>query len=265
MLRPCVDISSHSPRPPLFSVCLFTFRCLSVTFLYLVQVLTAERHLRHSFGSLERADFATICIMAPPEHILARLLRERTCAVSPTEVAAQIVATELAAQRVAKAYHDGDLPLFDLIVPDGLYAKMRKDLSHRGMMQLEKDRRIYKTDWFDIITQEWYRDPTNLVYGCAGRYLNQFIDPRRPLHGWLSCLGDEKIGDLFEALLGHSWLVRTHDLWMWMHDRHEARTTILVVEAFLWSIVDLVDVMHSNGFTLDLQNSRFFDQLMLRL
>ena len=35
LLRPCVDISPHSPRPPLSSVCLFTFRSLSVPFLYL--------------------------------------------------------------------------------------------------------------------------------------------------------------------------------------------------------------------------------------
>ena len=124
-----------------------------------------------------------------------------------------VEALELCTHALAAAYHGGELPACDHILPEGAYQGLRKDLSHRGMVRLPPGRQRLSTDWYDPITKEWTRDPTNLVYGCAGRYLKHFLVPNTVLHRELSRLGDEKIGDVVEALLGLAWLARINDPW----------------------------------------------------
>ena len=201
--------------------------------------------------------------MAPPPAVLAAILRRETCALSPEDVAEHIHAVELSAVELAAAYHRGNLPYCDLILPQGLYQGMRKELSHRGMLELKAERLRVANDWFDTQTQAWYRDPTNLVYGCAGRYLAQFLMPRSSWHQALCELGDEKIGDVFEALLGIAWLSRIRDPWAYECSLEKRATSL--IERFVWGMVDLLEAMRRNKVTRDLSNSRFFADFMLRL
>ena len=219
--------------------------------------------LRSHFGSstwnarLPRPDTSlSVMGMASPPAVLAAIIRRETRALSPEDVANYIHALELSAEELAAAYHRGDLPYCALILPGGLCQGMRKDLSHRGMLELKAERLRVATDWFDTHTQAWYRDPTNLVYGCAGRYLNQFLVPHSSLSGALCQLGDEKIGDVFEALLGIAWLSRIRDPLAYEFSR-EKRTTSLI-ERFVWNMIDLLETMRRNNVTRDLGNSRFF-------
>ena len=201
--------------------------------------------------------------MVPPLATLAHRIRLETRALSPEDVADYVHALELSAEALAAAYHGGELPACDLILPDGAYANLRKDLSHRGMVRLEPGRPRWSTDWYDDITQQWYMDPTNYAYGCAGRYLKQFLVPTSALHYELSRLGDVKIGDIFEALLGLAWLARIRD-----PEEYEVsvqnRTTLLI-ERFVWCMVDLLAALRRNAVTRDLGNSRFFADFMLRI
>ena len=201
--------------------------------------------------------------MAPPPAVIAAILRRDTCAVSPEDIAHHIHAVELSASELAAAYHNGDLPQCDLILPQGQCQDMRKPLSHRGMLELEVNRLRVASDWFDAQTHAWYRDPTNLVYGCAGRYLAQFLVPSTPWYRALCELGDGKIGDVFEALLGMAWMARTRDPWGY-EGSLQKRTTALI-EKFVWGMVDLVEALRRNNVTRDLSNSRFFADFMLRL
>ena len=174
-----------------------------------------------------------------------------------------VEALELCAHALAAAYHGGELPACDHILPEGAYQGLRKDLSHRGMVRLPPGRQRLSTDWHDPITREWTRDPTNFVYGCAGRYLKHFLIPNTALHTELSRLGDEKIGDVFEALLGLAWLTRIRDPWGW-EGSMQAKTTELI-ENFVWCMVDVLDALRRNGVTRDLANSRFFADFMLQI
>ena len=201
--------------------------------------------------------------MVPSPATLAFRIRTEARAHSPEDVGLHVHAVEAVATALATAYHEGELPACDHILPDGAYQNLRKDLSHRGMIALQPGRLRKPYDWYDPVTQQWYRDPTNFVYGCAGRYLKQFLVPTTALHYEFSRLGDEKIGDVFEALLGLAWLARVRDPEAY-ESSVQKRTTFLI-ENFVWAMIDLLAALQRNGVTRNLTNSRFFADFMLRI
>ena len=78
--------------------------------------------------------------MAPRQETLAHRIRLLTSALSPEDVAVYVEALEICAHALAAAYHGGELPACDHILPEGTYQGLRKDLSHRGMVRLPQGR-----------------------------------------------------------------------------------------------------------------------------